>query len=252
MDLQTNQPEASASGLLPTGHGSYAGIYRPEYKQYTYNKTYNCPQCKKIFSGKRVFRSKLIPSKAMRYDLRKYFIGFDSAWYDVITCPHCWFSMFMEYYTEPKAMNKQLLSEKLGGLHATVQLDLEAERDLDTVFTTHYLALNCADAMWDSENIKLKLWSNLSWLYEDEGNRDMEIYACRQAAEAGSRMYGETKLTPLQEQVTCLVVAGMMYRGGEREGLRQWLFKAKTMKGGKKAYSEMAEDLMEEIRQRNN
>jgi len=196
-----------------------------------------------------VFRSKLYEASPMRYDLRKYYTGFQTEWYDVITCSNCLFSTFQNYFTEPKPLQKKIVESKLANVRASILLDFDAERDIDFVFATHYIALMCSDGYLSlGRQIRAKLWGNLSWLYEDVGDEEMSKFAAKKTAEAYEAVYAETHLTPVQEQITCLSIAGMQFRAGVDRNLRKFLFTAKTVKMGDKTYAKLAEDFMYELR----
>jgi len=241
---------ANAMGsLYPEGHKHYPDITRPDYTKLIFPKDYNCPYCKKSFKDFRVFRSKLYESQAMRFDLRKYFTGFQTEWYDILTCRSCFFSTFHNYFTEPKPMQKAKIDKTLAHARSEILLDFDAERNIDFVFSTHYLAILCSEAYPSmGKQIRAKLWGNLSWLYEDVEDKEMEIFAAGKAAEAYEQVYTESRLTPVQEQITCLSIAGMQHRAGLDNNLKKFIFTAKTMMAGDKTYAKLAEDFMYELK----
>jgi len=237
------------SGIYPEGHKNYPDVTRPEYAALVFPKEYKCPYCKAAFKDVRVFRSKLYESSPMRYDLRKYFTDFQTEWYDILTCRSCFFSTFHNYFTDPKPVQKVKIEKELLTARADVVLDFDAERDINFVFTAHYLALLCADgypAM--GKQIRAKLWGNLSWLYEDVEDKEMEMVAANKAAEAYEQVYTESRLTPIQEQITCLSIAGMQHRAGIDNNLKKFLFTAKTLTAGDKTYAKLAEDFMFDLK----
>jgi uncharacterized protein (DUF2225 family) len=240
---------ATLSGLFPEGHKSYSGITRPEYSALVFPKEYKCPYCKASFKDFRVFRSKLYECSPMRYDLRKYFTDFQTEWYDILTCRNCYFSTFHNYFTDPKPVQKAKIDKELLSARAEVIMDFDAERDIDFVFTAHYLAILCADGYPSmGKQIRAKLWGNLSWLYEDVEDEDMEKLAAGKAAEAYEQVYSESRLTPIQEQITCLSIAGMQRRAGVDRNLKKFLFTAKTLTAGDKTYAKLAEEFMYELK----
>jgi hypothetical protein len=106
----------------------------------------------------------------------------------------------------------------------------------------------CADGYLSlGRQIRAKLWGNLSWLYEDVEDDEMAKFAAGKAADAYETVYKETNLTPVQEQITCLSIAGMQYRAGMDNNLKKFLFTAKTIKMGDKTYAKVAEDFMYEL-----
>jgi len=246
---QAKAAEQAFAEFFPEGHEHYTGITRPEYLPLVFPKDYTCPFCKATFKDYRVFRSKLYENQPMRYDLRKYFTDFQTEWYDILTCRSCLFSTFHTYFSEPKPMQKAKIEKALILARAEIHLDFDMERDLDFVFTVHYLAILCADGYPSvGKQIKAKLWGNLSWLYEDVENDKMAKYAAGKAAEAYEQVYTESRLTPVQEQITCLSIAGMQYRAGVDNNLKKFVFTAKTLLAGDKTYAKLAEDFMYEMK----
>jgi len=240
---------AGGTSIFPEGHKRYPGITRPEYASLVFPKEYECPFCKKPFTDFRVFRSKLFESSPVRFDLRRFYNGFMTEWYDVITCHNCLFSTFHNYFTDPKPIQKAKFENELVSARTSVHMDFSAERDIDFVFTMHYLALICAEGYLSfGRQIRAKLLGNLSWLYEDVEDEDMAKECAGKAAAAYEAVYAESRLTPTQEQITCLSIAGMQYRAGIDRNLKKFLFTAKTMKMGDKTYAKLAEDFMYEIR----
>jgi len=168
---------ASDGGIFPEGHKHYFGITRPEYTSLVFLKEYECPLCKKSFTDFRVFRSKLFESTPVRFDLRRFYTGFMTEWYDVITCHNCFFSTFHNYFTEPKPIQKVKFENELANARAAIHIDFSAGRDIEFVFTSHYLAMVCAEGYLSmGRSIRAKLWGNLSWLYEDIEDDEMAKY----------------------------------------------------------------------------
>jgi len=242
-------PEPVVIELFPKGHKGYPGVVKPEYATLVFPKEYDCPYCKKPFTDFKVFRSKLFEAAPMRFDLRRYYTDFQPEWYDVVTCHNCLFSAFHNYFTDPKPIQKVKFENELNAARASIHIDFGAQRDIDYVFGSHYLAMLCADGYLSvGRQIRAKLWGNLSWLYEDVGDEEMAKFCAENAAEAYERVYAETRLTPVQEQVTCLSIAGMQYRAGQDKNMKRYLFTAKTIKMGDRTYAKLAEDFMEDLR----
>ena len=236
---------APAVQLFPQGHKGYPGITKPDYLKLVFTKDYTCPVCKKTFTDYKIFRSKLYEASPMRYDLRRFYTDFQTEWFDVITCSNCFFSTFHNYFTEPKPIQKVKFEKELAAAKASVRLDFKAVRDIDYVFTSHYLAILCSEGYLSlGRQIRAKLWGNLSWLYEDVNDEEMEKLSAEKAADAYENVYAESRLNSVQEQVTCLSIAGMQYRAGLDKNLKKYLFTAKTIKMGDRTYAKVAEDFM--------
>jgi len=146
-------------------------------------------------------------------------------------------------------MQKAKIDKTLTAVRAEVHIDFASDRDIDFVFSTHYLAILCSDGYPTmGKQIRAKLWGNLSWLYEDVGDKEMEKFAATKAAEAYEQVYTESRLTPIQEQITCLSIAGMQHRAGLDNNLKKFIFTAKTLMAGDKTYAKLAEDFMYELK----
>ncbi|MCL2079573.1 MAG: DUF2225 domain-containing protein [Oscillospiraceae bacterium] len=250
--VQKPMPQAGgeiSGGIFPAGHMQYENTGLTFNDKLIFPKEYKCPYCSKPFQDYRVFRTKLFEAQPMRYDLRRIFRDFHVEWFDVLTCSNCLFSTFHNYFTEPKPLRKTEIEGGLNAARATVHMDTSSVRDINYVFTSHYLALLCAAAYPTmSRQISAKLWGNLSWLYEDVADNNMEKMAAQKAADAYERVYTESRLTPVQEQITCLSIAGMQHRAGIDKHLRKFLFTVKTQKMGDKLYAKLAEDFMYELK----
>jgi len=245
----TKAGQKAFAELFPEGHKLYPDITKPEFLPLVFPKDYVCPFCKKAFKDVRVFRSKLYECKPMRYDLRKYYTDFQTEWYDILTCRSCMFSTFHNYFTEPKPLQKVKIDKALITARSQIMVDFDKERDIDFVFTVHYLAILCSEAYPSvGKQIKAKLWGNLSWLYEDVEDDEMAMYAAAKAAEVYQQVYTESRLTPIQEQITCLSIAGMQHRAGIDDNLKKFIFTAKTLLAGDKTYAKLAEDFMYELK----
>lgn len=238
-----------SADFYPEGHKGYPGVVHPEYKQFVYDKEYKCPNCAKPFKGNRIFQSKLTTAAPIRFDMRETFVDFSPEWYDVVTCPNCYFSMLSAYFNDPKNFFRMRATQAISEAHEKVALDLSIERDLDLVFATHYLALTSAVGFVNQKQLVAKLWGNLSWLYEDSGDQDMERFAAGKAAAAYADMFQSANPSPEQEQIICLTIAGMLYRAGEMKDIKRWLFNVKSNKSGKKMYADLADDILDMVKE---
>ena len=243
-------PSVQAVSLFPEGHKNYPEIVHPEYEKLLFDKEFKCPYCEKTFHAKKAFDSKLVADGPMRFDLRKKFVGFDTTWYDLLTCPHCYFTMFTDTFTTPGKLHPRMIQEVMDSFPEQIILDFDAPRDINFVFATHYMAIPLAEGYSNNAQILMKLWADISWLYEEVGDTQMEKYAAEQAAKASEKLYMESRnLSPTQEQLVCLSAAGMAYRAEKVDSsVIKWLFNAKTNQQGKATYAELAEDLMEDIK----
>jgi uncharacterized protein (DUF2225 family) len=234
--------------LFPMGHKSYPNITQPEQLKFIYDHEYKCPNCKTAFTGPRVFASRLVP-KPVRYDLRKSYTDFTPEWYEVLTCPHCYFSMYSDLFADASKYVRGMVDNALAEARSSVFMDFDSVRDIDFVFSAHYIALACTKAYSSQKQLDMQLWASISWLYEDVEDREMMAFAARKAADAARGVYEKTRLSPENEQTVALKLAGMLYHAGEKEEPLKWLLKVKTLRPAKKSYIQLADTLIDLIRQ---
>lgn len=241
------------SGIFPPEHRPCPGITYPEFAQYIYSKEYTCPHCMSKFDGARISYNKLTPTTQSEhhslYDLRIFYKDFKSEWYEIITCPYCYFSTYYEYFRTTELLRKPYYEEQLKNAHDTLSLDFLAERDLDFVFTQHYLALLCSRGFKHFRQINARMWENLIWLYKDAGDPEMAQFAQKKTLACYQDVYQNSALDPVQEQRICMAVAVLLYQSGDYKKAREWAYRARTNRIGKKAYSNLAEKLLEDIRE---
>jgi len=235
-------------GFFPEGHKGYHESINPDFTQFVYDKEYQCPCCSKPFKDKRIFQSKLSIAAPVRYDMREFFVDFTPEWYDVVTCPHCFFSMLTSYFSDTKNFFRVRARQGLGEVLDKVALDFEQERDLEQVFARHYLALASVAGYVNQKQLIAKLWGNISWLYEDAQDKEMEKFAACKAADAYIDVFQSTTPTAEQEQIICMTISGMLFRAERKSEIRRWLFNVKVSKEGKRFYADLADGLMEKIK----
>ena len=244
--------EQEAAGFYLEGHRGYPGIVHPEYRKYLIQTEYTCPHCGNKFKADKILTSKLIPvrdmSEEMRYDLRVYYRDFEAEWYEIVTCPHCYFSSFENYFKDSNSLYRSRYESKLASLCDSIALDFTRERDLDFVFAQHYLALACARGINDRRQIEARVWMNLIRLYKDAGEEALAKIAEQKTVDAYQTVYMECELQPGQEQRLCLTVAGMLFAQGEKKAAREWAAKVRRGSGDRSAYWNMAEQLIQDVR----
>ena len=234
------------------GHRSSPGVTHPEYKHYLIHEDYTCPHCQRKFTGNRIQVSKLVPirdeSESHRYDLRVRYNDFETEWHEIVTCPHCYFSSFDNFFRESKTLYKSRYESKLAQLCDYIAIDFNAEKDLDTVFAQHYLALTCAPGFSDSRQIIARIWMNLVRLYRDAGELELSGIAEQNALDAYNKVYMEVDLTEGQEQRLCLTVAGILFARGDKLEAREWATRVRSGSDDHSAYWSLAEQLIQDVR----
>jgi len=246
--------EMESAGLYLLEHRSSSVITHPGYREYLFEKSYTCPHCRRTFTSARPFYAHpgLVATEhpeASRYEFRIFYRDFEAEWYDVVTCPHCYFSALDGSYSGEKMLYATRYEQKLVEARAIVWLDFEEERNIDFVLGQHYLALICAPAFSNYRQVIAHLWMNLKWICKNAGEEQLAQISEEQALRAYKSVYSECFLTPEQEQQVCMQVANMLLQSGDTRGAREWAAKVRMNRMGKSVYASLMEQLIEDARE---
>ena len=247
-----------------SSHKRYPNITHPEYKKFLFKKEYTCPACEKKFMGDHVFYSKLVGEKKpdfARYDLRAFYKDFEAEWYEIVTCPHCYFSTLADIFTESKFEGERYqygsrlksgdYQETLVWAYMEMDLDFSVERDLNFVIAQHYMGLVCARGFTEHQKIFAHIWSNLSWLYRSIGDDELAKQAEKNAKECYMDIYTNYRLSQKQEQIVCLNVANILYREEKWHEARRWvmnLWSEREMRNT--VYANLGRQLLDDIKEK--
>lgn len=246
--------ELPDTGIYLPGHKRHPGITHPEYRNNVYEKEYTCPHCGKIFTSWRIFRSKLVTLPETnwmhRYDGRKFYQNFEPYWYDVVTCPHCYFSAQSDYFFKSGVLFKKRYTSQLEQAAELLKLDFSAERDLDFVYAQHYLALICTQGLVLNQRREsaAQLWKNLCWMYEDIGDGELETKAAAQAAQALLELLELQGWGASQHNTMFLEIAAMYWKGGNAPRAREWAMRMNELSPFGRN-SDLARQLVGDIRE---
>lgn len=253
-DAEKAQKKEECSYALLPGHPGYVQVPLPDCTQFLYEKEYTCPHCGQVFQGVRIATLKLTPIHDAigkeRYDFRMIYENFRSEWFEIVSCPHCYFSAFADLFQSHEPPRKEYYTKKLAEARAKVPGDFLQKRTMEDVFIQHYLAMLCADAYQNNLMNKAQLWQNIAWLYEDRQETAMMEEAMERTMEAYEEVYSVCELSSAQMQRIFLVIAGILHHKGEEMAARRWLMEVKQLRDGKPIYTNMADRLIQLIREK--
>ncbi len=237
--------------LYPNGHGNYSLVRPDEFNEFLYPHSYTCPHCNQSFDSVTALSSKLVAKGELSCDLRRHYQSFDVLWYEVVTCPHCYFSSFESGFENSIRLKKQLFSDKLELIKKNFNIDFKEPKTLDQVFASHYLALICSAGFESKKQIDSKLWLSLSWLYEDVKDAKMLELANEKALEATKLYYSETELSSEATQINLMILGTLARKTKRYNDAMLYLSKAMSVRDGRPAYKRIIDIEMDEIRYRN-
>ncbi|MEG2295650.1 MAG: DUF2225 domain-containing protein [Oscillospiraceae bacterium] len=243
------QPSISLS-LFPENHGIYPTQEPASFASYTLSTNVTCPFCETTFLAKMPYVSKLKISKTTDCDMRKHTVDFDTTWYDIITCPHCYFSSFTTFFDNKAIFSKTAeIQNVLEKIKKETILDFDQPRTLDFVFAMYYLSLICAKSYTNEKQIIAKLWLQLSYLYEDTNDSVMYLYAITKASESYELFYGTSNMKVEQEQSCCLILAHLFFVLSQLDKSMFYLTKVRTNKEGPAMFKRLCDVKIDEIRE---
>jgi uncharacterized protein (DUF2225 family) len=239
--------EGPVSSLFPAGHKHYV-LRDPDVKKgLLRDDIITCPMCNNKFNFPHV-RTVVLRTLSMDSDLRRHYDGINMTHYLVATCPKCLFSTITEEFGKAAKKNQAQI------LKATIryksELNVQFDKmNADAIFARLYLALICAPLCYDNpEMLVARLWINVSWLYRDCGDKEMEKYAMEKALKAYLKVYATVRIEKKTEQSVCLIIGELSYKLGDIANAKKFLFAVKTSKEGNAAIEAFADDRLIEIK----
>lgn len=233
-------------------HKGYAHILTPASEKYTYLKECVCPHCGAKFVAVCVNPASLEKEEEKRNfgdDLRSDYGDFCVEWYQIVTCSHCYFSAFIDFFRKDgKPLKKEKYNEELKKAFSNVFLSFTAARNLEFIFAQYYLALICVKGMDDETLMGARIWLNLSRLYADAGEPELAVEAAKKAASA--YMNGFSELKPRVEHKICMSIAGILFKNKSYTEARELAVHLVTKRTEPSMYIRMAEDMIADIRQK--
>lgn len=243
--------EADCPPLFPDGHGTYELTLNNEDREHLYEKSIDCPICRKSFKALAVRPSKLILEKSGEC-MREYYKDIEPLYYDILTCPNCLYSALSEMFINPDK-SKLDIQRYLKPYKNAYAIKSGAERDTFSVFTGYYLALQCAPKSFiNYQMAEAKLLLKLSRVYEDCEDNIMAAKTLGLALDAYLNVYEKVSVTPAQEQQLCLMLGEINLKMGETETAKNFFFKAKTNREGNPVYRDQADNRLFEIHEMEN
>lgn len=243
----------TAQSFFPPEHKAVDMDEPEKFKEVLSQREFACPHCGMKFKGFSQLSSKLRPLNGeMRADLRKKYVDFDPIWYDVTTCPSCYFSAQTMHFEKAPFLSRAVYTNALEEAKEKVLITFEYPKTLKQVFTSYYLALICADGFESTAQIKGRLWLNLSWLYEDLKQETMLTISRKNAFNSYSTFYSVSDLDGGTSQVCHLLLGYLSGKLEHYDIALDHLYKAKTQIDGKPVYKAIAErenDILREERQ---
>lgn len=236
--------------LFPLGHKHYSLESAGPIDNFIYMKKITCPICNNSIEIQAIRFTKLAIDK-VDADFRQHFVGFEPLWYGVQICPKCNYASFVEGFDKIPERVKSLISEKSSKLNTEVEAKFPAQRNIDQVFTSYYLALYLLEGITTDKLQEGKLWLRLAWLYEDVNDLELSKMASEKALTMYKNLYHTSRreTTVEQDQRLTMLLGELCIRNDLKDEAQQYFRDTIVHKGGNKVMNEKARDRMHDIRQ---
>ncbi|MCL2199775.1 MAG: DUF2225 domain-containing protein [Defluviitaleaceae bacterium] len=235
--------------LFPADHDVYDLAPAPKPAELVYKKTFKCPVCEKSFQAYsvRTTRLKLLNRDK---DFRSHYQDIDTAYYEIITCPECYFSMLETGFNQHIiARFKESIGQITRYKKHFGKINLIEDRSINPVFIGYYLALKGAPLFYKNHHMNTaKLWLRLMWLYDDVKDGAMKDYAARKAHASYLSAFESTDITGEAIQQLSVLMGELSLVIKDLPSAKTFFVKARSNKDGNKSLLSQAEDGIETIR----
>ncbi len=233
----------SGHSLFPEKHKNY-DMELTDAVQYLQLKHYSCPVCKGSFKAFIADTNKLTVASTDD-DYRINYLGGEPIYFDIITCPHCWYSALKEYFDKGMA-TKYLFVQDMQQNKSSLHLNTEKIVNINDVFAAYYLALFCAKTCFsaDRDLVIGKLWLRLSWIYQDCKDDEMYDEATKKAHAAFMDAYVNSTAEGKAAQQLLLLAGVLCHKVGDDKSAKHMLSQAKYTRNGVDALKDRATTLL--------
>jgi hypothetical protein len=244
----TPVPSSLPDGLFPEGHQIYKLQTKPASPELIYKKNFKCPVCDKTFSAYSVRTTRLKIERRDK-DFRSHYNGIDTTYYEIITCTECYFSNFEAAYAQPIVSRFKESIGQITEYKKKLNIDITEDRNINNVFAGYFLALKGAPLFYKNhEMFVAKIWLRLIWLYDDCRDGAMVEAATKNAHKAYLSAFEKTDATPEALQQLSVLIGELSLMVRDIPNAKLFFVKARSYRGGSKAYQTQAEDGIETIR----
>ncbi len=235
--------------LFPAGHsGEYTLPLTNGDRENMCENPYKCPVCEERFTALKILSSRLVKTTTDD-DTRKHYRDIDPTYYEVITCPHCYYSAMETIFSKTDDVGAGL-PEVLKALKEAVSFRFGTQPDTAAIFASYYLALLCAPKCFpNAQLIEAKLLHRLSWLYHDCGDEQMEKTLTEQTLQKYLRAFMELTFTAEQELQVQMVIGELYFKLGNINEAKRYQYGIKISKVASAVMKKRAESRLEIIKE---
>jgi uncharacterized protein (DUF2225 family)/CRP-like cAMP-binding protein len=210
--------------ILPMNHKKYS-IKIETDEQFLQSKFYFCPVCQNSFKSLIVNTNQLL-SVSSDDDSRLYYEGVEPLYYDVISCPKCWYTAVKDNFDKGMA-TLPYFQKTMGAYYKSMQYNTDKSAfDIDDVFLAYYFAMFCISECFNTGRSLLyaKICLRLSWLYNICGDEEQEKTYVKKAREFFLAAFGESAPDDSRQAMGLMIVMGVVcFKVGDKKNAKFFL-----------------------------
>jgi uncharacterized protein (DUF2225 family) len=219
-------------------------------KKVFWYKAFTCPLCGEEFEAVRVF-SNAISIKERDTYLRPTYNGVNPDWYNLVTCPGCYFSAFENDFEsildKMDFDNLEKLRTALAKAKVNLSPELGEDRNVEDAHSIDILGLLTymqADIAFKMAQILLKM----GWYYLDRKDMENAAISYSKALRQFERSFGEDKKGEHSDAIMFYIASLNIQLNHTRDGFK-WLEKlVRDYRGTNSHFIKAGQKLWEDIR----
>lgn len=204
---------------------SYKHTIKEPYQNpdYLAKYTQKCPICGKAITVTGIKRN-LLKAKSMDLDCKITYSQCDPLWYEVITCPNCYYTNHYLKFFGINNFEQDVVKRLLEKEHKpVVEARIERGTDFDYLVVKYIQAIHLNENINPGANELIGgLWRSLHWLCKDAEDKEFADYCAKKAvAKLKAAIENNEIFSATSKGATALSLAGLVSRyGGSKEMLQ--------------------------------
>ncbi len=202
--------------VLPTSFNQYLSEHPkfgitapPDAVTYVFSKKYTCPCCSLEFSDDATLAYKLKVKEIMP-DMRTRYEFCDPLWYFIRICPACNIAAMANSFAKIGPRERKVLQAADYKITVPKFSGWKIPRQIDTVFESYYLALECLGRTTKEPLNEAQIWRRLMWLYGDVDNKILHDLARQKTLDKYVDVY-QTMTLGGEEEIQLNVILGDLF-----------------------------------------
>ena len=215
-------PKFAIPAEFKTGHN-----VRNPYQDPTILVKYKqaCPICGKAISVTDLKRN-ILEQNSFEPDCRITYTGCNPLWYEVISCPYCYYTNHYLKFFGINNFEYELVESLIKKEHAPiVEARLDKRSDFDWLVIRYLQAIHINEHINPDANALIGgMWRNLYWMSKDAADKEFAVYCAEKAAEKYRVAVDQNQFFDTAEKcTTALSLASMLAYLGEAKDIRHYV-----------------------------